>query len=129
MSLDRETFKHESDGVYWRFATTERLGQFDIATEAGDDWGPAPDGLAHLEHALAQIDTLYDAAITAAETAWLAMYEGTLRPRSAWSLTRLFADRTGQIVVTVYEGDFDVYGAWEVTIVDGDIVGVVRRQS
>ncbi len=129
MMLDPQTFRSEPVDIQWRFWKTDRFGQFDIATVAGEEWGPSPRGLAHLETALANIDALYDLALPAAESAWQALYKGPLRTRDAWSLTRLFAGDDGGLVITLYEGDYDTYGAWDISLMDGVVSGVMRRQT
>lgn len=125
--LDPETFSLDRDNTRWRFHTTDRLGQFDIAVPIDDDFAPEPAALAHLETALASIDALYDAALPEAEAAWQARYNALLRPRSAWSLIRLFAAPDGRLVLSLNEGEYDTYCLWDVTLVGGRPTSVVQR--
>ena len=128
MALDPDSFSSESGGAQWRFWATPRLGQFDIATTSDDaGWGPSALGLVHLERALERLDDLYDSALAAAEGAWIAHYRSPARPHQAWSLTRLLADQDGRLVLTLYEGEFDAYGAWDVTLRDDKVEAVARR--
>ena len=41
--FDPDTFKSEPAGTRWRFHTTDRLGQFDIAVPSDDDLNPQLD--------------------------------------------------------------------------------------
>jgi hypothetical protein len=127
MSLDPETFRSEPGDIYWRFFETPRHGQFDIAAPAGDNWGPDPAALVHLEAALTRLDELFDVAFPAAERGWADRYKAPLRPREAWSIVRLFADTTGRIVLSLNEGEFDTYCLWDVTLIDGRVTGVLQR--
>ena len=125
--LDPDKFKSEPGNVRWRFHATERLGQFDIAVPADDDLNPDPAALAQLESALARIDAIYDAALPIAEQGWTARYNTPVRDRSAWSLVRFFADPTGGLVLTLHEGEFDTYCAWDVTFANGQPVRAQQR--
>jgi len=128
MPLDPDTFRAEPDGPYWRFETTPRLGQFDIAAPpSADDWGPDAAALTHLEAALARIDALYDAALIEAEKGWVARYNAPLRSRDAWSLIRLFADASAVIALSLNEGEFDTYCLWVVTFSAGQPSTVDHR--
>jgi hypothetical protein len=125
--LDPETFALEAGSVHWRFWTTRTLGQFDIAVPSDDDFNPDASALAHLEHALMEIDALYDIALREAERGWAARYNGPLRSRDAWSLIRIFAEPSGQLVISLNEGDFDTYCLWDVRLVDGRPVAIEHR--
>lgn len=127
MHLDPEAFRREPGDIYWQPFTTPRHGQFDIATVAGEDWGPDATGLAHLEHALKQLDDILATALPAAEGGWAARYKAALRSREAWSIVRLFADATGRIVISLNEDEFDTYCLWDVTLVDGRMTNVAQR--
>ena len=117
--LDPETFTREPGDIFWRFHTTERLGQFDIAVPADDAFAPSGAALANLQTALTNIDALYDTALAAAETGWAARYNAPLRSRDAWSLIRLFADDAGRLVLSLNEGDIDTYCLWDITLIAG----------
>lgn len=125
--LNPETFSVELGSTHWRFHTTERLGQFDIAVPGDDHGNPDPAALAHLETALAAIDALYDRALVEAEQGWIIRYKGPPRSRDAWSLIRLLADRAGRLVLSLNEGEYDTYCLWDITFVDGKPAGVVHR--
>lgn len=125
--LDPAAFRREPGEIYWQLVTAPRHGQFDIATVAGEDWGPDATGLAHLEHALTQLDDIVAIALPAAENGWAARYNAPLRAREAWSIVRLFADATGRIVISLNEGEYDTYCLWEVTLIDGVPVDVIQR--
>jgi hypothetical protein len=127
MALDPESFRSELGDIYWRFFETPRHGQFDIATPSGENWGPEPAALVHLEAALARLDQLFDLALPAAERGWAERYKAPPRSRDAWSIVRLFADATGRIVLSLNEGEFDTYCLWDVTLVDGLPASVVQR--
>ena len=127
MPLDPETFKAEAGNIRWRFHTTERLGQFDIAIPSDDDFNPDPAALAHLQAALTRIDALYDAALREAEKGWAARYTATPRPRDDWSLVRLFADATGHLVLSLNESEIDTYNLWDVTLINDVPVQTVQR--
>lgn len=125
--LDPETFRSEPGAIHWRFHTTDRLGQFDIAVPSTEDFEPDPAALAHLETALARIDALYDLALSAAEQGWIARYSAAPRPREAWTLVRLFADATGSLVLGLNEGEFDTYCLWDVTLISGQPTTTLQR--
>ena len=125
--LDPETFRSEAGGVYWRFFETAQHGQFDIATPAGEDWGPDPAALAHLESALARLDELVAIALPAAEQAWAENYKLPLRAREAWSLVRLHADASGVLVLSLNEREVDLYSLWDVTLMDGRATTITKR--
>ncbi|MEQ1780342.1 MAG: hypothetical protein ABMA14_03220 [Hyphomonadaceae bacterium] len=125
--FDPDTFKSEPARTRWRFHTTDRLGQFDIAVPSDDDLNPHAAALTHLEAALTRIDALYDAALPVAEHGWVARYNGPLRDRSAWSLVRIFADETGSLVLTLHEGDFDTYCVWDVAFTNGHPTRALQR--
>ena len=128
ITLDPETFKAEEGGAYWRFWTTERLGQFDIAVMAAtEDLAPAPWALEQLGRELARIDALFDAALAAAKAGWEAQY-GRRAPDDGWTLTRIAIEKTGDTTIVLYEGDIDTYGAWDVAMRDGVALSVKRRQ-
>ena len=127
IQLDPETFKTEEGGAYWRFWTTESLGQFDIAVMAGtEEFAPAPWALEQLGGELAQIDALFNAALAAAKAGWAETYPRPA-PEDGWTLTRIAIEENGDTTLVLYEGDIDTYGAWDVTMRDGAVLGVKRR--
>jgi len=129
IQLDPEMFKTEQGGAYWRFWTTPRLGQFDIAVmESTGDFAPAPAALQQLGLELARIDALFDAALVVTKAGWTAKY-GRQAPEDGWTLTRLAMERNGDTTIILYEGEIDTYGAWNVTMRDGAALGVTRRQT
>lgn len=127
MSLDPDSFRSEPVNVCWRSFNAPGHGGFDIATPAGEDGGPERTSLAHLEKALADIDRLFEVAITAAEKGWAARYNGPLRSREAWSIVRIHANTDGRITFSLHEAEFDTYCLWDVTLVDGRVSGVDHR--
>ena len=127
IQLDPETFKIEEGGAYWRFWTTDRLGQFDIAVMAREDFAPAPWALKQLGRELARIDALFDAALGAAKAGWAKTYPRPA-PEDGWTLTRIAIEEDGGVTLTLYEGDIDTYGAWDVAMRDGTALGAKRRQ-
>lgn len=127
MALDPETFRSEPGDIFWRLLTVPGYGEFDIATPAGEDWGPSPAALIHLEAALARLDALYAIALPAAERGWVERYRAQPRSREAWSIIRLLADATGRIVFSLNEGEFDTYCLWDVTLVDDQPTDVTHR--
>jgi hypothetical protein len=127
MALDPETFRSEPGNIYWRLLSVPGHGEFDIATPAGEDWGPNPAALIHLEAALARLDALYAIALPAAERGWVERYRAQPRSREAWSIIRLFADATGRVVLSLNEREFDTYCLWDVTLVDDQPTDVTHR--
>jgi hypothetical protein len=127
MALDPDSFRSEPGDIYWRLLSVPGHGEFDIATPAGEDWGPNPTALIHLEAALARLDALYAIALPAAECGWVERYRAQLRSREAWSIIRLFADATGRIVLSLNEREFDTYCLWVVTLVDDQPTDVAHR--
>jgi hypothetical protein len=128
IQLDPETFTIEESGAYWRFWTTERLVQFDIAVMAGTEaFAPAPWALEQLGRELARIDALFDAALVAAKAGWAETYPRPA-PEDGWTLTRIAIEENGGVTLTLYEGDIDTYGAWDVSMRDGAALGAKRRQ-
>jgi hypothetical protein len=127
IQLDPETFKTEQGGAYWRFWTTDRLGQFDIAVMAArEDFAPLPSALQQLGRELARIDALYDAALVAAKAGWAKTYPRPA-PDDGWTLTRLAIEENGDTTLVLSEGDIDTYGAWDVSMHDGAALGAKRR--
>ena len=127
MALDADSFRSEPGDIYWRLLSVPGHGEFDIATPAGEDWGPDPAALIHLEAALARLDVLYAIALPAAERGWVERYRAPPRVHEAWSIVRLFADATGRIVLSLNEGQFDTYCLWDVTLIEGQPASVVQR--
>lgn len=127
-TLDPETFKYTPEDFFWRFWTTDRLGQFDIAVMAREEFAPAPWALAQLGQELERIDTLFDTALEAAKSGWSQTY-GRQAPQDGWTLTRIAVEDTGDVTLIVYEGEIDTYGSWQVAMRDGVVIGVQRRQT
>lgn len=127
-TLDPETFKYTAEDFFWRFWTTPRLGQFDIAVMAREEFNPAPWALAQLGRELERIDDLFYAALVAAKSGWTQTY-GREAPHDGWTLTRIAIEDTGDVTLIVYEGEIDTYGSWQVAMRDDAVIGLQRRQT
>jgi hypothetical protein len=89
---------------------------------------PSPAAFMELNHAAAEIDWLRKRGVAAAAHHRETVMNWKPVAENEWTVCGLKADDTREVVVTLYEGEIDTYGDWDVIFRDGEVQRVERRQ-
>jgi hypothetical protein len=125
MTLDPSNFRR-INGLFRASMRTDRDGLVDLVV-CGKDV-PSPAAFLELDHAAAEIDWLYKRGVAAAAHHREAVLNWDPVPETDWRVCGLRADDSREIVVTLYEGEVDTYGDWDVVFRDSDVQRLARRQ-
>jgi hypothetical protein len=125
MTLDPANFRR-INGLFRSAMRTERDGLVDLVV-CGED-APSPAAFLELDQAATEIDWLFKRGVAAAAHHRETVLNWKPVAESEWTVCGLKADDTREVVVTLYEGEIDTYGDWNVVFRDGDVQRVQRRQ-
>ena len=125
MALNPADFRR-LNGMFRASMRTQRDGLVDLVVSGEDS--PSPAAFLELDRAAAEIDWLFKRGVAAAAHHRESVLNWKPAPVSDWTVCGLKADDSREVVMTLYEGEIDTYGDWDVTFLDGEVQRVERRQ-